>query len=139
MLRYPVDLSPDDGTWLVVSPDFPELVTFGETVDDALIYAIGAFEEVIAARVHYREDVPTPSRSGSHWVALPTQTALKVLLWQAMRQDGVGKAELARRMNRHLPQIDRLLDLNHASRIDQFDDAFHALGRRIGIELEKAA
>ncbi len=71
-------------------------------------------------------------------VALPTQTALKVLLYQAMREQGVGKAKLARLLNCHLPQIDRLLDLNHASRLSQLNAAFHALGLSVNVQLDRA-
>ena len=50
-MDYPVKLTKDDnGTYLVSSPDFPELVTFGDDKEDALSYAEGAFEEAIAAR-----------------------------------------------------------------------------------------
>jgi antitoxin HicB len=52
---------------------------------------------------------------------------------------GVGKAELAHRLNRHLPRIDRLLDLRHASRLDQLEQAFLRLGKRLNISLEDAA
>jgi antitoxin HicB len=56
-----------------------------------------------------------------------------------MRSAKVGKAELARRLNCHLPQIDRLLDLGHASRLDQIEQAFLALGKRLTLSLEDAA
>ena len=38
-----------------------------------------------------------------------------------MRVAGIGKAELGRRLGWHGPQIDRLLDLNHPSKIEQID------------------
>lgn len=137
MLSYPVKLTPDDGTFLVTSPDFPELTTFGETRDEALMYAVGAFNEAIAARIAYREDLPSPSK-GRTRVVLPTQTALKTLLYQAMDRDGVTKAELARRLHCHGPQVDRLLDLNHASRMDQIDAAFNAVGQRVSVQVVAA-
>ncbi len=134
MLSYPVKLTPDDNdTFLVTSPDFPELTTFGETREEALMYAVSAFNEAIAARIAHRKDLPLPSK-GRVRVALPTQTALKTLLYQAMRREGVTKADLARRLHCHGPQVDRLLDLNHASRIDQIDAAFGALGQRIFVQ-----
>lgn len=37
---------------------------------------------------------------------------------------------MARRLNCHLPQVDRLLDLLHASRLDQFEAAFRVLGKK---------
>ena len=135
MLSYPVKLTPDDNdTVLVTSPDFPELTSFGEDEEDALWHAVDALEEAIAARMQGREDIPEPSR-GRRRVALPTQAALKVLLYQAMRRKRVRKAELARRLNWHAPQVDRLLDLRHASRLDQIDAAANALGLDLDIRV----
>lgn len=141
MLRYPIKLEPDDnGTFLVTAPDFPELTTFGETREEAIAYAVDALEEVIAMRMSLREDMPKPS-NGKVRAALPTQTAMKVALYQAMREKGITKYRLAKLLNWHMPQVDRLLNLNHASQIRQFDDAFNALGMRLRIEAhdEKAA
>jgi antitoxin HicB len=56
-----------------------------------------------------------------------------------MRTAKVGKAELARRLNRHLPQVDRLLNLRHASRLDQLEAAFRALGKQISVLISEAA
>ena len=47
--------------------------------------------------------------------------------------------EAARRLGWHGPQVDRLLDLRHKSRMDQLEAAFRALGRKLGIEVVKAA
>jgi antitoxin HicB len=48
----------------------------------------------------------------------------------------VRNAELARRLGQHLPQVDRLLDLRHVSRMDQLEGAFAALGKRIVISIK---
>ncbi len=86
MISYPVNLTSDDnGTLLVTSPDFPELTSFGDTVEDALERARGALLEAIEARIHDREPIPSPSH-GKHIVRLPTQTAAKVLLYQLARR-----------------------------------------------------
>ena len=63
----------------------------------------------------------------------------KIGLYRAMREEGLGKAELARRLGRHLPQVDRILDLGHASRLDQVEAALHALGRELSVEVARAA
>ena len=132
MLAYPISLEEDDGTVLVTSPDFPELTTFGEDRDEAVARAVHALEEAIAARIHDRKDVPTPSQ-GETYAVLPTLTSVKVMLYQGMRDQGVGKAELARRLGWHLPQVDRVLDLQHRSRLDQMDAALGAIGRRLHV------
>ncbi|MCY4615908.1 MAG: type II toxin-antitoxin system HicB family antitoxin [Chloroflexi bacterium] len=138
MLDYPVNLEADDNdTVLVTAPDFPELATFGEDRDEAIARAVDAFEEVIAARMHDREDISQPSAGEVH-VTLPTLTAVKVMLYQGMRDQGIGKAELARRLGWHMPQVDRVLDVNHRSRLDQMDAALGAIGRRLQVTVAAA-
>ena len=133
MLEYPVILEEDDNdTLLVTSPDFPELTTFGDDRAEAIARAVDAFEEVIAARMYDREDIPPPS-AGDTYVVLPTLTSVKVFVYQGMRDDGIGKAELARRLGWHMPQVDRVLDINHHSRLDQMDTALGAIGRRLQV------
>ena len=134
MLDYPVHLEADDGSVLVTAPDFPELITFGEDGDEALAHAVDALEEAIAARVHARQDIPAPS-PGKTRVALPTLTAVKVALYQTMRSQGVGKAELARRLGWRLPQVDRVLDIQHHSRMEQMDAALAAVGSQIRVSI----
>ena len=132
MLAYPITLKDDDGTVLATSPDFPELTTFGDDHDEAIARAVHALEEAIAARIHDRKDIPRPSR-GQTRAMLPTLTSVKVLLYQGMREQGVGKAELARRLGWHMPQVDRVLDVEHHSRLDQMDAALAAIGRRLSV------
>lgn len=130
MLKYPVILERDDHTIQVTSPDFPELNTFGMDWEEAIARATDALEEAIAARVHDGLDIPLPS-SGRDTAKLPTLTTVKVLLYRGMREQGVGKAELARRLGWHLPQVDRVLDVQHNSRMDQMDAAMGAIGRHL--------
>ena len=132
MLSYPILLEDDNGTVLATSPDFPELTTFGDDRDEALARAVGALEEAIAARIHDGRDIPSPSR-GTPCAPLPTLTAVKVALYRGMREQGIGKAELARRLGWHLPQVDRVLDVQHRSRLDRMDAALGAIGRRLEV------
>ena len=44
-------------------------------------------------------------------------------------------AELARRLGWHLPQVDRLFDLRHASRLDQIEAAARVLGRHLEVRV----
>ena len=132
MLAYPITLEDDDGAILATAPDFPELTTFGEDREEAVTRAVHALEEAIAARVHDRKDIPAPSR-GETYAVLPTLTSVKVALYQGMRDQGVGKAELARRLGWHMPQVDRVLDVQHRSRLDVMDAALGAIGRRLHV------
>ena len=138
MLAYPIELTDDDGTVLVTAPDFPELATFGDDRAEATARAVDAIEEAIAARISSRQDLPAPSQ-GRIYATLPTLTAVKVLLHQRMQAQGVTKTELARRLGWHLPQVDRVLDINHHSRLDRMDAALNAFDCRLTVEATSAA
>ena len=86
-MGYPVTLTPDDnGAFLVTAPDFPELTSFGESIEESLEHARGALMEAIEARIHDRQAIPPPSR-GKHMVRLPAHAALKVLRYQRAWRD----------------------------------------------------
>ncbi|TMJ34575.1 MAG: type II toxin-antitoxin system HicB family antitoxin [Alphaproteobacteria bacterium] len=141
MISYRVHLKPDDkGTFLVTSPDFPELTTFGETREEALLHALGAFEEAIEARISDREKIPVPTKGKAKdiHVGLPVQASVKVLLYQSMQRDGIRKADLARRMGIHKQEVDRILDLNHATSLSKIEHAFEVLGKRLLIDVRDA-
>ena len=55
------------------------------------------------------------------------------MLYQGMRDQGIGKAELARRLGWFLPQVDRVLDVQHRSGMDMMDAALGAIGRRLHV------
>lgn len=137
MLRYPVSLrEDDDGTVLVTFPDFPEAATFGEDADEALLRARDAIETAVQGRISDREDVPLPGEPGDASVELPMQTCLKILLYRALRERRMRKAALARTLGWKAPQVDRLFDIRHASRLDQLEAAFGVLGKRIEVTVD---
>ncbi len=130
MLAYPIRLEDDGETVMATSPDFPEMTTFGDDRNEAIARAADALEEAIAARMDAIQDIPTASE-GDVYVTLPTLTAVKAILYQGMRDQGIGKAEMARRLGWRLPQVDQALDLQSQSRLDQMDAALAAIGQRL--------
>ena len=138
---YPVSLEPDEnGTLLVTCPDLPELTTWGEDESDALQRASDAIEEALAARIAHRDKIPEPSAARGRPVpSLPPLTVAKVALYRAALTSGVTKAELGRRLGWHAPQIDRLFDLRHRSKIEQIDQALRILGKQLVVSVQDAA
>lgn len=86
----PITLEDEDGIVLAASPDFPELTTVGEDREEAIARAVQAVEEAIAARIHDRKDIPSPSK-GENRAMMPALTSVIVMLYQGMRDHGVGK------------------------------------------------
>jgi antitoxin HicB len=141
MAMYPVSLEPDEnGTVLATCPDLPELTTWGEDEGDALQRAADAIEEALAARIAHRDDIPEPSAARGRPVpSLPPLTVAKVALYRAALTSGVTKAELGRRLGWHAPQVDRLFDLRHRSKIEQIDQALRILGKQLVVSVQDAA
>jgi antitoxin HicB len=139
--RYPVELvREDNGTVTAVVPDVPRAHTFGDDVQEALARAVDAIESAIIGIMADRESIPLPSKAGRPpTITLPALTVAKMALYETMRAAAVGKAELARRLGWHMPQVDRLLDLRHASRLDQIEGALRALGHELHVEIRPAA
>ena len=138
MFDYPVVLTPDEDTVLVTFPDVPEAITFGADEDEALLYAIDALETALSFYVDSRKPLPKPGKPkrGQVTVRPSALECAKLGVYQAMTEQGIKKAELARRLGWHMPQVDRLFDLKHASRLDQLEAAARALGRHVEVRVE---
>jgi antitoxin HicB len=140
MLGYRIKIEPDDnGTRLVTCPALPEVTTFGDDEADAMRRAVGAIEEAIAARMADGEDVPEGHQRGPRLVRLPALTVLKVELYRQLREAGMTRAELARRLGWKRESVDRLFRLDHASRLEQLEAAFAALGQAVSVSVHAAA
>lgn len=136
MFNYPVILSPDDGSFLVTFPDVPEAITFGETEEEALRQAVDALETALSFYVDARKALPEPSVCPDLPTVRPSALeSIKLAVYREMMIQGVRKAELARRLGWKGPQVDRLFDLGHASRLDQLEAAANALGKHIDVTL----
>jgi len=136
MFNYPVILTPDDGALLVTFPDVPEAITFGNTKEEALLHAVDALETALSFYVDARQPLPEPSvRPDLPTVRPSALESIKLAVYREMTIQGVRKAELARRLGWKAPQVDRLFDLGHASRLDQLEAAANALGKHIDVTL----
>lgn len=137
---YRIELTPDDNnTFLVTFPDLPEVTSFG--ADEAQCLAMGAkaVNEALAARLASLADIPKPVDSDGLAVPVdPLLTAKIQLLW-AMQAAGKSRADLMRDMGVHRPQVDRLFNPHHASRLDQLEAAFRALGKHMEITVKPLA
>ena len=137
MFDYPVTLTPDDGMVLVTFADVPEAITFGADEDEALLNAIDALETGLSFYVGARKPLPTPSHAAQNQKTVRPSAleAAKLGVYRAMMEQGLKKSELARRLGWHMPQIDRLFDLRHASKLDQIEQAAHVLGKHVIVEV----
>lgn len=137
MFDYPVILEAQpEGGFVVTFPDVPEAITQGEDEDEALLYAVEALESALLFYINDRAPLPVPSEAEGRPTVRPSALeCAKLGVYRAMTEQGIKKAELARRLGWHLPQVDRLFDLTHASRFDQIEAAARALGRHVEVRV----
>ena len=137
-LAYAVLIRPaTGGGYVVTCRDLPELITQGDCLEHALAEAVDAMDEAIAARMDDGEDLPaaTASRKGEHFVTPSAELGAKAALYLAMREAGMSKAELARRLQVDEKEVRRLLDPRHRSRLPRMDEALRILGKRLVLSL----
>lgn len=127
---YPVILEPDGDGWMAHFPDIPEALTGGETREETLANARDA---LLTAFEFYFEDerpVPMPSQiPGAELVEVPLSIWSKILLLNTMLERRIPQVELARLLGTRKQEVQRLIDLRHATKIDTIARAMAALGK----------
>lgn len=137
-MTYRAILSKDDnGTILVSFPDFPEAHTFGETKEEALARAEDALATVFEAYIKARRPIPTPKAPGKRDVTftLPAMMTAKVGLYRCLLETKTTKYALAKKLGWHVPQVDRLFDVRHQSKLDQIVAAAKAMGKDVEVRV----
>lgn len=138
---FAASLTPDDGGFLVRFRALPEAITWGATRVEALAMAQDCLDEALAARINAGLEVPTPGarRRGDTPVEASALMAAKSALYLTLKESGISKSALARRMGVDEKEVRRLLDPRHASRLNAIATAVEALGKRLVIDLRDAA
>ncbi|SAK65550.1 Antitoxin HicB [Caballeronia pedi] len=137
MFRYPALFEPEGSGFVVSFRDIPEALTQGDTLDEAREMAADA---LLTAMDFYFEDkrpVPSPSKAkkGEELVALPASVSAKILLLNEMIAQGVTPSELARRLSTRPQDVNRIMTLNHATKIDTIAEALSVLGKQLEISI----
>ena len=140
--NYPARLQPEeDGQRTVRFVDLPEAITSGEDRQDALRQAADCLEEAIAGRIADGMDLPQPSRPKRGQVLIPLSgsMAAKASLYLALRDAGITRAQLARRLGLDEKEVRRMLNPRHPTKLPRIEQALAALGRRLVVSLETEA
>jgi antitoxin HicB len=136
---YAVKLARDrrDGGYVVTCRDIPEVITQGDTVEEALTEAADALEEAIAARIDDGRDIPAPStaKRSERTVSVPPSMALKAAVYLAVMDAGISNSELARRLRLDEKEARRILDPHHPTKLPRIEAALAALGRTVRLVL----
>ncbi|MGA3241148.1 MAG: type II toxin-antitoxin system HicB family antitoxin [Bryobacteraceae bacterium] len=142
MAEYQAEFKQEGNVIVVTFPDVGYGATQGATEVEALEMAEDFLVMAIGDLIKQGKDIPkaTTRRGGKYrWIKLPALAGVKMELHRAIKDSGVRKAELARRLRISRGNVDRLFDLHHNTRLELLEAAFAVLGRRLLIGVEKAA
>jgi antitoxin HicB len=143
-MNYPAYFDDDnpEGGFVVTFPDFPEAVTQGDSLEEAMTMAKDSLTMAIAYRIEQTEAVPRPSAAKGAKIRPVGLSAIhdaKLTLYLLWQDSGIRQVELARRLGIPPPNVHRLWRFDRATRFDQIEAAFAALGKRLLISTEDAA
>ena len=139
---YPVTITPDEnGTVIAQFSDIPEAITVGPDDKNVLEWAQDALVVALTGYIEDRRDIPKPSipQKGQKTVHLPPQVAMKVVIYQGMREQGITQNTLSERMGVDGRQVRRILDLDHNTTLSHLEFALRCLGKELVIDIRDAA
>lgn len=134
---YPVQVVLDeDGMYCATARDVPEALTEDATLPVCLQAMSDALGAALAGYSLDGRSLPEPSppRSNDHIVPVPPLVAAKLALRSAMRAQQVNNTTLAMRLEVSEGAVRRLVNPDHASRLDRVLDALAALGQSLIVE-----
>ncbi len=140
MLRYPAKIEPDTSGFMVSFRDIPEALTGADTREEAEAMAADALLSAMDFYFEDRRQVPGPSaaETGEVLVSLPASVSAKVLLLNEMIAQGVTPSELARRLHTRKQDVNRIVNLGHATKIDTIAEALAKMGKSLELHVEDA-
>ena len=139
---YPVVLTPDEnGTVIAQFPDVPEAITVGTDHTNVLEWAQDALVVALSGYIEDHRDIPKPAppQEGQKTIHLPPQIAMKLAIYQGMRDQGITQAEFGTQMDIDGRQVRRILNLDHNTNLTHLVRALACLGKELVIDIRDAA
>ena len=141
---YPCNIAPDEEelresgreAYVVTFPDVPEAITGGWSWDEAIEMAEDCIGVALSFYTDEDEDIPTPSlpTEGQVLIPVPPLVAAKLTINSAMREKGITKEALGKKLGLEEDAVRKLLDPNYRTHFTQVERALRAVGRSLIVE-----
>lgn len=134
---YPASIVKEDDGYTVTFRDIPEAITCGDSLEDALFMAKDALLTSMDFYFEDRRKVPLPSKAkkDEHLIELSPSVFAKVLLLNELIEQGISNVELAKRINVKPQEVQRIVNLEHTTKIDTINKALAALGKSLELRI----
>ena len=134
MYAYPALLRDNkEGGYIVCFRDVPEAITEIWSMDELQDTAVDALVTVLEMYFEKNRVFPEPSKPKKNevMVALPLIVVAKMLLLNVMVSSNIRPCDLARKMHIKPQEVNRIIDLQHKTKLDTIDSAMRALGKSL--------
>lgn len=130
----------ESDAWQITFRDFPQQQAACYKREDVELEAQESLLTAIAIEMEEGRQIPSASALQTDEIAipLPVLVKLKLELHNRMLSAGTSKAVLARQMGLNGAQIERLLDVAYASKVEVLEQALYLLGFEVHIEVVAA-
>ena len=120
----------------VTFPDIPEAITCGWSWDEAVEMAEDCLGLALSFYFDRAEEIPTPSlpTEGQVLIPVPPLVAAKLTINSAMREKGITKQALGKKLGLEEDDVRKLLDPNYRTHFTQVERALRAVGRSLIVE-----
>ncbi|WP_337262816.1 MULTISPECIES: hypothetical protein [unclassified Serratia (in: enterobacteria)] len=127
----------ESDSWQITFRDFPLQQAACYKRDDVELEAQESLLTAIAIEMEEGRQIPPPSAQQAEEIAvhLPVLVQLKLELHNRMLETNTAKAQLARQMGLNGAQIERLLDITYASKVEVLEQALFLLGYEVHISV----
>ena len=125
-----LDETEGERSYVVSFPDVIGCHTGGDTFKESIILAEDALVVALGACIDNQEELPTPSprAAGQELIGVQPLIAAQLDLYTALRAQGMGTADLARRLGVSEKEAGQLIILNYSIPIDRVMAAMAAVG-----------
>ena len=122
--------------YVVNFPDVYGANTGGDTWDEAVEMAEDCLGVALSFYFDEDEDIPTPSlpTEGQVMVPVPSLVAAKLTINSAMREKGITKQALGKKLGLEQDAVRKLLDPSYRTHFTQIEKALRAVGRSLIVE-----
>ena len=131
-MQYPYKIErEEDGGYILQLVDVPEVISYGETLEKAKAELLSAF--ISFAEWLFDDELPIPlsSSAGYEAIDIPTSTAVKILLLNAMTETKTRPVDIGDKIGITRQEMAHIINLRRKTQIDTLKRAIEATGKTL--------
>ncbi|WP_114230092.1 type II toxin-antitoxin system HicB family antitoxin [Pseudomonas aeruginosa] len=133
LYEYKIIAHEENGHFWSSCPDIPEAHSAGDSLEELIENAVEGITLALSIYVGRKQEIPHSSGKGDHPISLPAMTVAKIILWNQMVMQNMSKADLAERLGISPTAAGRLVDFEHASKMESVENALSLFNLRLQV------